>query len=142
MTATRRPLEAGDRLPEQQRSSDVVQSVMIAGATWNFHRIHWDGDYARSEGLPDAIANSAQLMAWLEALVDEVYGGDAVWHGFEVRFRSPVPLGAVVHCGGEVQQAIAQPNGTTLLTLGLWVGSGPTGEPRHLDGRATIEVPR
>lgn len=129
----------GDRLPEQRRSSDVLQSVRIAGATWNFHRIHWDGDYARSERLPGAIVNSGQLQAWLEALVEATYGVDAVWRSFALRFRAPVLLDAAVTCGGEVVGAAPQPGGQLVLDLSLWVRS-VDGETIYADGQAVIEV--
>lgn len=140
MSTTERLVDNGAQLPEQRRASDVLQSIQIAGATWNFHRIHWDDDYARSEQLPGAIVNSAQLMAWLEALIEDTYGPDVIWHRFTIRFRAPVLLGAEVVCGGVVTEAAASDGGDR-LSVRLWIRSAES-ETVHAEGQATVEVPR
>jgi acyl dehydratase len=138
MSPTAAPLQPGDTLPEAVRACGGVQSVKVAGASENYHRIHWDDDYARLEGLPRAIVNNGLILAWLEALVEDTYGPDVPIRRLRVRFRAPVLLDEEVRCGGTVANAISA-EGTTCLELDLWVMDA-AGELRA-EGQAALDLP-
>jgi acyl dehydratase len=138
MTRTTAPRQPGDALPEVDRACDGVRSVQHAGATENYHRIHWDDAYAREEGLPRAIVNNGLLLVWLERLLEDTYGADAMVCSLRARYRAPVLLDEPVRCGGVVTGATTV-EATTRLELDLWIRD-PAGQTR-VDGQAVVEVP-
>jgi acyl dehydratase len=133
------PTAPGAVLPEARRCCDLVQSVRMAGATENYHRIHWEHAYAQREGLPGAIVNSGLLLAWLEALVEDTYGPAARLTRLQARFRKPVLIDEPVRCGGSVEQAIATAGGLR-LALRLWVGDAA--DAPRVEATAAVELPR
>ena len=63
-----------DELPVVVRNASRVQLFLYSAATWNPHRIHYDVDYARTEGLPDAIVHGPLQGAWLSQYVTDWAG--------------------------------------------------------------------
>jgi hypothetical protein len=51
------PAELAD-VPPVERVSTHVQTFLFSAATWNPHRIHYDRDYAMSEGYRDILVQS------------------------------------------------------------------------------------
>jgi acyl dehydratase len=133
------PLKAQDRLLEIRRCCGLVQSVMFAGATENYHRIHWDREYAVVEGLSCPIVNSGLLGAWFEQLIEHHYGPGTTWHNLAFTFKEPIPIGAEVFCGGRITAAVPRQE-VVVLDLELWI-RGLAGT-EHTTARATVEVPR
>jgi acyl dehydratase len=131
------PRQPGAALPEVDRACDGVRSVQHAGATENYHRIHWDDAYAREEGLPRAIVNNGLLLVWLERLLEDTYGPDAAIRQLRVRYRAPVLLEESVRCGGVVVRATTV-EATTRLELDLWIRDH-VGQSR-VEGQAVVEV--
>lgn len=68
-------IAVGDRLPPLEKRPSHVQLFRYSAVTWNGHRIHYDPEYARTEGHPDALVQQhfhgaviqEQLMTWLGA---------------------------------------------------------------------------
>lgn len=75
------PADLAD-VPAVERVSTHVQTFLFSAATWNPHRIHYDRDYAMSEGYRDILVQSHLHACFVsEALLNVV--GDA---GRLVRF--------------------------------------------------------
>ncbi len=55
----------GDELPVATRNASRAQLHLYSAATWNPHRIHYDVDYARSEGHPDILVHGPLQGAWI-----------------------------------------------------------------------------
>jgi hydroxyacyl-ACP dehydratase HTD2-like protein with hotdog domain len=55
----------GDELPVAVRRASRAQLHLYSAATWNPHRIHYDVDYARSEGHPDILVHGPLQGAWI-----------------------------------------------------------------------------
>lgn len=70
---------ATDRIiAERQVQPGEVELFMFSAATWLTHRIHFDREYARSEGHPDLVVHGPLQGAYLAGLLAEVaaeYGG-------------------------------------------------------------------
>ena len=132
------PLQPGALLPTVPHRCDLVQAVRLAGATENYHRIHFDAAHARATGLPAAVVDSALLMAWFEALVEDTYGSTVRLLQLQARFRRPVLLDEEVYCGGTVEQAVGI--GAHLrLTLRLSLRDAQGGT--RAEATAAIELP-
>jgi acyl dehydratase len=138
MTTGGPPLRVGDQLPMVRHSCDILQSAIFADCTGNYHRIHWDQEYARSEGLSSAIVNSGVLMAWVEEYIQNTYGITATWKKMDFKFEKPVPIGSTVSCGGSIKNAFAEHENSLTLQISIWI-RGLEGSV-HLTGEAVIEI--
>lgn len=69
-------VKEGQRLPTLERRPTHVQVFRYSAMTWNSHRIHFDKEYAASEGYPDVLVQSHLHGAFLTSLVDR-FAGDA-----------------------------------------------------------------
>jgi acyl dehydratase len=132
-----RPLQVGERLPALRHSTDILESAVFADWSGNHHRIHWDHDYARIEGLPHAIVNSGVLVAWVEEDLQSTFGSVAGLKKLDFRFKHPVPIGATVCFGGEVKESSSE-GGHVTLHVEIWVRG--VEDSVHLTGNAVIEL--
>lgn len=137
MTFAGRPLRAGDRLPELQRSCDLIQSVRFAGASQNYHRIHWDHEFARSDGLPQAIVASGMLLAWIEELLDRSFGLAAILRSIDVSYRGSILIDEVARCGGSVIE-VGDDGNLKRLKVEIWI-KGEEDRPR-IQGSAIVDI--
>jgi acyl dehydratase len=138
MTVTNIPLKIGDELPEIIHSCDILQSAIFADTTGNYHRIHWDQEYARSEGLSYAVVNSGFLMAWLEANIENTYGPAITWKKMDIKFKEPVPIDIKVSSGGAVTDARSEHEDRLTLEIDISI-RGLDGSV-YVAGHAVIEV--
>lgn len=65
---------AGDELPPVVRSATRAQLFLYSAATWNPHRIHYDREYAATEGHPDLLVHGPLQGAWLTQYVTDWAG--------------------------------------------------------------------
>jgi hydroxyacyl-ACP dehydratase HTD2-like protein with hotdog domain len=82
----------GDELPVAVRNASRTQLFLYSAATWNPHRIHYDVDYARSEGHPDILVHGPLQGAWITQFLTDWMGprGRLVACSWQNR-RSAVP---------------------------------------------------
>ncbi|WP_043662566.1 hotdog family protein [Streptomyces xylophagus] len=52
------PPVAGDVCPAQHYTHSTVQLFRFSAVSWNSHRIHYDAEFAASEGFPDVVVQS------------------------------------------------------------------------------------
>ena len=64
----------GDVLEPAIRNASRAQLFLYSAATHNPHRIHYDRDYAATEGLPDIIVHGPLQGAWLSQFVTDWAG--------------------------------------------------------------------
>ncbi|MET9381798.1 acyl dehydratase [Streptomyces sp. NPDC002928] len=51
-------LVPGEMCPPRRYSHSRVQLFRFSAVSWNSHRIHYDGEFAASEGFPDVVVQS------------------------------------------------------------------------------------
>jgi len=137
MTPASRPLQVADPLPLLRHSTDILESAVFADWSGNHHRIHWDHEYARTEGLSHAIVNSGVLVAWVEEDIQSTFGSVAGLKRLDFRFKHPVPIGATVCFGGEVKES-SHEGGLVTLHVEIWVRGQD--DSVHLTGNAVVEL--
>lgn len=64
----------GDELPVVVKRASRTQLFLFSAATWNPHRIHYDAEYARSEGHPDVLVHGPLQGAWIVQYLAEWAG--------------------------------------------------------------------
>lgn len=69
-------IEDGADLPEMVKNATRAQLFLYSAATWNPHRIHYDRDYASTEGHPDVLVHGPLQGAWLSQYVTDWAGAE------------------------------------------------------------------
>ncbi|WP_067464372.1 hypothetical protein [Actinomadura macra] len=60
-----------------ERVATHLQAFLFSAATWNPHRIHYDRDYARSEGHPDILVQAHLHACFLSQALLSTVGDEA-----------------------------------------------------------------
>lgn len=111
-------LKVGESLPKLVKTITLVQLVAYAGATWDFYRLHYDGEFARSRGMPGPIADGQMLGAYLAQMVTNWAGPNAFIRRLDFRLRSPIGPGDTLTCWGRVTSVNP---GDRLITLAMGI---------------------
>jgi len=64
----------GDELPPMVKNASRAQLFLFSAATNNPHRIHYDREYAATEGHPDVLVHGPLQGAWLAQFVSDWMG--------------------------------------------------------------------
>ena len=64
----------GDELPAMVKNASRAQLFLFSAATNNPHRIHYDREYAATEGHPDVLVHGPLQGAWLAQFVSDWMG--------------------------------------------------------------------
>ena len=62
-------VQVGDKLPELVKRPTALHLFRFSAVTWNAHRIHYEPEYARSEGHPDILVQAHLHGSYLSQLV-------------------------------------------------------------------------
>jgi acyl dehydratase len=115
-TAAASAPKPGDPVPPFERQITTDAIMAYGAATWDWHRLHYDQQYARSLGLPDIVLDgqamgalfARALMAWL--------GPRAFIRKLSFQLRSMVVPGDTLRCEGEVS-AVASDDQAVIVTV-------------------------
>lgn len=69
-------IEVGDKLPELVKDPTIPQLFRYSAITWNPHRIHYDAEYAETEGHPNILVQAHLHGAVIQELVMDWLGED------------------------------------------------------------------
>lgn len=97
----------GASVPPLVRSIDLTDMVAYAGATWDWHKLHYDSDYASTRGLPAPVVDGQYFGALLVQMMQEWLGPTWRPASMSMRFAAPVFAGDVVRCEGTVREVTA-----------------------------------
>jgi acyl dehydratase len=101
-------LEVGAPIAPLERALTQMRLVAYGGATWDWHRLHYEPEYARGRNLAGPIVDGQMFGALLaEALLDWL-GPGAFIRRMRFRLRAMVFAGETVRCEGEVTSIVAE----------------------------------
>jgi hydroxyacyl-ACP dehydratase HTD2-like protein with hotdog domain len=95
-------VEVGTEIPSLVKHPSPRQLVMWAGASGDFNEIHYDKDFALSQGQPDVIAHGPLSAAFLAQLMTDWIGDDGTLRKLYTNNRSVVFPRQVYTCKGKV----------------------------------------
>ncbi len=98
-------VKVGTGIPALIKRPTNIQLFRFSAVTWNAHRIHYDKDYAKSEGYPDVLVQSHLHGCFLAQAVMEWAGPRARLAGFRFQNRGIAIPGDVLTCTGSVVKA-------------------------------------
>ena len=137
-TLKAKALKVGDPVPLLTRALTQVRVIAYAGATWDWHRLHFDPAYAAARNLAAPVVDGQMLGALLaEALLDWL-GPHAFIRRMSFRLRGMVFANDTVRCEGEVT-ALATEVDRDIVTV---VQRVCVGDRLAADGTAMIALPR
>ncbi len=140
-------LTVGAQAPALTRTITQADMVAYAGATWDWHRMHYDPSYYQAKGFPAAVVDGQLLGALLAQLVQDWLGPRAVLRTLHFRFKNLVFAGETVRCHGQVSAVAPDPDGDgELVTLECGVdvldADGAVARPAVSTAGATVVVRR
>ena len=132
-------LQIGTPIPPLERALTQVRLVAYGGATWDWHRLHYEAEYAAARGIAGPIVDGQMFGALLaEALLDWL-GPRAFIRRMNFRLRAMVFAGETVRCEGEVTSIVREAeNDVVRVSQRVRVGERIAVEPAS----AEIAVPR
>ena len=95
-------IAVGDLLPPLDIEVSLTSLVMYAGATWDFHRYHYDGAYVSERGLRAPFMDGQMAGALLARQLMRWGGPDAFVRRLSYRLRAMVFAGERILLSGEV----------------------------------------
>jgi acyl dehydratase len=95
-------VNTGDAITPVERELGLPRLVAYAGATWDWHRMHYDRDYAQQAGFESPVVDGPMLGALLAEQLLDHFGPQAFVRELAFRFRSIVRAGETVRCEGEI----------------------------------------
>ncbi len=113
-------INVGDEIPQLTKNITQVGMVMYAAATWDFHRAHYDKEFAQSRGFPTPFVDGPMLGAFLAQMIMNWIGDKGMLKKMDFRFRKMVFSGDKLICKGRVKEKHDK-NGQKLVTCDLWI---------------------
>jgi len=114
-------IELGD-IPPLERTIELRDMVAYAGATWDWHRMHYDAAYLAERGLPGPVVDGQVFGALLAEQLLDWLGPRAVLRSLHFRFKNLVHAGETVRCTGRV---VAEHDGLLTVEQRVVVVGGP-----------------
>lgn len=97
-------LEEGTELPPQSKTPSTTQMFLFSAVTRNAHRIHYEKDFAASEGLPNVLVHGPMQGAMLSAFVTTWMGDRGFLKRFSYTNRGMATPGETLTFKGRVKK--------------------------------------
>ncbi|MEO3388389.1 MaoC/PaaZ C-terminal domain-containing protein [Mesorhizobium sp. CAU 1741] len=94
----------GEVLPLISYTVNLHSLVKYAAATWDFHRYHYDAEFAKSVGMPAPFADGQMFGALLARLVMSWAGRDAFMRRLQYRQNATVFADETIIVTGQVRR--------------------------------------
>ena len=85
-----------------ERTIELPDMVAYAGATWDWHRLHYDSAWLAERGLDRPVVDGQLFGALLAEMVLDWAGPEATLTALSFRFKNLVFAGETVRCTGRV----------------------------------------
>lgn len=115
-----------------ERTIGLPDMVAYAGATWDWHRLHYDHEWVRSRDLDAPVVDGQMLGALMAEQLMDHFGPRAFISALSFRFRSMVFAGEAVRCEAT---EVARDGGSVEVEQRVLVGDRVAAE-----GRATVRA--
>jgi acyl dehydratase len=124
----------GEALPPLERRFTAVDLVAYGAATWDWHRLHYDLEYARSLKLPGVVVDGQAFGALLARAALDWAGPRAFVARLSFRMKSMAFAGDTLRAEGEVTAVRASASGPVVALAQRLTSAG------RLVAEATTEI--
>ena len=94
----------GDAVPPLERRITLTSMVAYAGATWDWHRLHYDPEFVAANKVPAPVVDGQVFGALLVEMLQDWLGPRCFVQTLEFSFRNLVFAGETVRCSGTVTE--------------------------------------
>lgn len=95
-------IAVGDVVPPLRRTIELTDMVAYAGSTWDWHKLHYDGEYLASKKLPAPVVDGQVFGAYLVEQLQDWLGTKAWVQALDFRFKNLVFAGETIECTATV----------------------------------------
>ena len=124
--------DAEKAIADLVRTVELADMVAYAGATWDWHRLHYDRDWVAAAGLTAPVVDGQALGALMAEHVLDHFGPRARLTALSVRYSAPVLAGETVRVSGTASRGR---DGEVTVAQEVRVG-----ERRCAHGRSVVRV--
>jgi hydroxyacyl-ACP dehydratase HTD2-like protein with hotdog domain len=107
-------------IPSLQTRVSKMRMMMYAAATWNPYQLHWDSDYAKAHGFPDANIAGPMFGDYLAEMLVRWAGNPALLKSLEYTNRAMAFPEDTLTCKGKVEEKLKEGE-NILLRCHVWV---------------------
>ena len=131
-------VQQGTELPTLRKDPTTQQLVMYAGASGDYHQIHYDLGFATANGLPNVILHGALKNAFLGQLVTDWIGEEGCLKKLNARYSGMDVPGSPVYWKGAVTRKFVE-NGEYWVECDLWLEN--VGGEKTTTGSVVVILP-
>ena len=131
-------VKAGDALPAHEKTYTTVDLVAYGAATWDWHRLHYDLEYARSRQLPNVIIDGQMFGAVFARQAIDWAGPRSFVAGMNIRMRAMAFAGDTLRCEGQVSEVRAEAGYHVVMLAQRLV----SGDRLCAESATTLHLPR
>lgn len=128
----------GEALPEIAFDMTLPALVMYGAATWDFHRLHYDAEFAQAVGMRAPVMDGQMAGGLLARQLMQWGGADAFVRRLSFRLRTPVFVGERILLRGSVT-SLDELRGLALCRMDI---AKPDGAEVVRDATGAVELPR
>ena len=100
-------VKVGDQVPTLTKHCTLTSMIAYAGATWDWHRLHYDHDYLKSKGLNAPVVDGQVFGAYVVQAIQDWLGESAFVSELDFRYAGLVFAEEYVRVSGEVSEVIS-----------------------------------
>ena len=97
-------VKVGDQVPALTKHCTLTSMIAYAGATWDWHRLHYDHEYLASKGLKAPVVDGQVFGAYVVQAIQDWLGESAFISELDFRFVGLVFAEEFVQVSGEVTE--------------------------------------
>ena len=97
-------VKVGDQLPTLTKHCTLTSMIAYAGATWDWHRLHYDHEYLESKGLAAPVVDGQVFGAYVVQAIQDGLGESAFISELDFRYAGLVFAEELVQVSGEVTE--------------------------------------
>jgi len=98
-------VKVGDQVPALTKHCTLTSMIAYAGATWDWHRLHYDQEYLASKGLKAPVVDGQVFGAYVVQAIQDWLGESAFISELDFRYAGLVFAEEHVEVSGEVIEA-------------------------------------
>ena len=97
-------VKVGDQVPVLTKHCTLTSMIAYAGATWDWHRLHYDHEYLESMGLAAPVVDGQVFGAYVVQAIQDWLGDSAFISELDFRYAGLVFAEEHVQVSGEVTE--------------------------------------
>ncbi len=97
-----RARHVGEKMPSLVKHCTMKSMVAYAGATWDWHRIHYENEYLKARGIDHPVVDGQVFGAYAVQAIQDWLGPKAFVSSLDFRFTQLVYANEIVRCDGEI----------------------------------------